>query len=94
MDGVEFYKYSKACNDHNIKIYPKCSNTGRYRIIINNNGVEKLGDQYYEDQPTVKETTISTPRGVQKIKEIVPSVWDKIFELYKITCIKNNLLNN
>lgn len=94
MDSKEFYKYSKVCIENNIKIYPKCSNNGKYRIIINKNGHEQLGDQFYEDRPSMKETEIKTPRGIQKIKEVVPSVWDKILELYKATCIKNNLLNN
>jgi hypothetical protein len=92
MDGKEFYKYAKACNDHNIMIYPKCSNTGKYKIIINKNGNEKEGDQIYENLPSVKMTEIKTPRGIQEVKEVVPSVWDKIFELYKATCEKNNLL--
>lgn len=94
MDGKEFYKYSKACIDNNIKIYPKCSNSGKYKIIINRNGEEKIGDQYYEDQPSVRIKEVNTPRGIQKIKERIPSVWNKILELYKATCIKNNLLNN
>ncbi|MFW0737607.1 hypothetical protein [Flavobacterium sp. T12S277] len=92
MDGKEFYKYAKACNDHKITIYPKCSNNGRYKIIINTNGEEKVGDHYYEKVASVKETVIKTPRGIQKVKEVVPSVWDKIFELYKLTCIKNDFL--
>jgi hypothetical protein len=92
MDGKEFYKYAKACNDHKITIYPKCSNTGKYKIIINTNGQEKVGEQYYGEQPSIKEIEIKTPRGIQKVKEIVPSVWDKIFELYKVTCLKNNFL--
>ncbi|MEO8532829.1 MAG: hypothetical protein ABI441_03730 [Flavobacterium sp.] len=94
MDGKEFYKYAKACNDNNITIYPKCSNTGKYKIIINKNGEEKVGDQFYEEHASVKEVEIKTPRGIQKVKQVVPSVWDKIFELYKVTCIKNNLLHN
>lgn len=94
MDGKEFYKYAKACNDNNITIYPKCSNTGKYKIIINRNGHEKVGEHYYENEPYVKIIEVKTPHGIQKIKELVPSVWDKIFELYKATCINNNLLHN
>ncbi|MEZ0182626.1 hypothetical protein AB9T89_10300 [Flavobacterium oncorhynchi] len=94
MDGKEFYKYAKACNDQKITIYPKCSNTGKYKIIINKNGHEKEGEEYYENVAHVKQIEIQTPRGPQKVKKLVPSVWDKIFELYRDTCIKNNLLNN
>jgi len=92
MDAHEFYKYSKACNEKKITIYPKCSNTGKYKIIINRNGNEKEGEEIYENRPYIKEIEIQTPRGIQKVKKVIPSVWDKILELYKATCIKNNLI--
>lgn len=92
MDGKEFYKYSKACFDNGITIYPKGSNSGKYKIIINKNGREKEGSEIYEDKAYIKEETILTPRGPQKIRIKVPSVWDKILELYKETCKRNNLL--
>ena len=58
MDGKEFYKYAKACNDRKITIYPKCSNTGKYKIIINRNGHEKEGEEYYENEAHVKQIEI------------------------------------
>lgn len=92
MDGKEFHKYAKACNDNQITIYPKASNTGKYKIIINRNGKEKTGVETYENTPYIKEESILTPRGPQKVRVQVPSVWDKIMELYKETCSRNNLL--
>jgi hypothetical protein len=92
MDGKEFHKYAKACNDNQITIYPKASNSGKYKIIINRNGREKIGDQVYENTSYTREESIHTPSGPQKVTIRVPSVWDKILELYKETCSRNNLL--
>ncbi len=92
MDGKEFYKYSKACNDQFITIYPKASNSGKYKIIINTRGREKIGDEIYQDKSYIKEINLQTPNGMKRVKVEVPSVADKIFDLYKQICIKNKLL--
>jgi hypothetical protein len=92
MDGKEFYIYAKPCNENGITIYPKGCNNGKYKIIINKNGREKIGVEIYEDKEYIKQETILTPRGPQKIKVQVPSVWDKILDLYKQTCKRNHLL--
>lgn len=94
MEPKLFYQYSKACHEHGTTIYPKPSNTGKYNIIINTRGREKVGDEVYENQASIKIMVIKTPQGIKREKVIVPSVWDKIAELYKIICEKNNLLNN
>jgi len=88
----EFYKYSSRCIASNITIYPKPSNHGKYKIIINRRGVEKVGEEIYEDKPYIKQVEQKTTTGVIKVKVVVPSVWDKINELYKEICIKNKLL--
>lgn len=91
MDGNEFYKYAKPCNDNQIFIFPKASNSGKYKIIICDRGKEKVGNEVYEDVAVTKINQIMTTTGPQKVKEIIPSVWDKIFELYKAICLKHNL---
>jgi hypothetical protein len=92
MDAKEFHRYAKVCNDNLITIYPKASNSGKYKIIINRNGREKVGSEIYENTSYIKEESILTPRGPQKVRVKVPSVWEKILELYKETCKRNNLL--
>ena len=92
MKEIKPYLYMKACLENEIKIYPKGSNTGKYKIIVNTKGVEKLGDEIYEDKPYIKEVVIKTPKGNKIINKVVPSIWDKIDELYKEICIRNNLL--
>lgn len=92
MDSKEAAKYFSLCVNSGIKIYPKPSNVGKYKIIINRNGVEKTGDEIYEDKPYIKEVEHKTTTGLKKIKVLVPSVYDKIHELYKEICIKNNLI--
>lgn len=92
MDSKDFYKFSKPCIASGVTIYPKPSNYGKYKIIINRNGHEKTGDQVYEDTAIFKEESLKTPKGIVKVKVVVPSVWDKILELYKDICIKNKLL--
>jgi hypothetical protein len=37
----------------------------------------------------IKSETIRTPSGMKVVKIPVPSVYDKILELYKTICIKN-----
>jgi len=92
MEPRESYIYFKACVDNNITIYPKPSNTGKYKIIINTKGKEKVGEEIYENEPYVKEVVLHTPNGLKKEKIQIPSVWEKINELYKIICERNNLL--
>jgi len=92
MDGKKFYQYAKICNDNHITIYPKCSNTGKYKIIINTRGREKTGEEIYEDKKYIKEVNIQTPNGQKKVKIEVPSIWDKIAQLYQQICEKNKLL--
>lgn len=94
MDGHAFYKYSSPVIAMGITIYPKTCNYGRYKIIINRNGKEQIGEEYYEDKPSVKLMDQKTTTGIIKIKVPVPSVYEKILELYKEICIKNKLLNN
>lgn len=94
MDGKEFYKYAKLCHDNQITIYPKASNTGKYKIIINTRGKEKTGDEIYEDKAYTKEINLQTPNGMRRVKVEVPSIADKIFQLYKQICIKNKLLES
>jgi len=92
MRNEEHAKYFSLCVDSDIRIYPKPSNTGKYKIIINRRGVEKVGDEIYEDKPYIKEVSQKTTTGVVKLKVVVPSVWDKINELYREICIKNKLV--
>ena len=92
MEEHKPHEFAKACHASNITIYPKPSNSGKYKIIINKNGREKTGEEIYENTSYIKEETILTPRGPQKVKIQVPSVWDKISELYKEICKRNNLL--
>lgn len=92
MDSKLFYQYSKACHDHGTTIYPKPNNAGRYKIIINTGGKEKVGEEIYENEAYIKETILRTPQGIRKIKTVVPSVWDKIAELYKLICEKNDFI--
>ena len=92
MDGKEFYKYAKPCHDNHITIYPKASNCGKYKIIINTRGKEKIGDEIYQDKSYIKEINLQTPQGMRRVKVEVPSIADKIFQLYKQICIKNKLL--
>jgi hypothetical protein len=92
MDHKEFSKYFKACEDANISIYPKPSNVARYKIIINTRGKEKEGSEFYQDKESSKNVVIKTTKGLVNVSQKVPSVWDKIRELYKEICIKNKLL--
>jgi hypothetical protein len=41
----------------------------------------------------IKSETIRTPSGMKVVKIPVPSVYDKILELYKTICIKNKFLD-
>jgi hypothetical protein len=82
----------KACIDNHITIYPKPSNLGKYKIIINTNGREKVGEEIYENESYIKEMILHTPSGIKREKIKVPSVWDKIHELYKTICDRNKLL--
>lgn len=88
MDGKKLYPFAKACNDHKITIYPKPSNLGKYKIIININGTEKVGQEIFENEPTTRIVKIKTPTGEKILREKVPSVWDKIAELYELICKK------
>ena len=45
MKTRDSYIYMKACVDNNIMIYPKGSNFGKYKIIINKNGRETEGEE-------------------------------------------------
>lgn len=92
MDGHEFYKYSSLVIPTGVTIYPKTWSYGKYKIIINRNGREKTGDEIYEDQSYIKEVEIKSPQGLKKVKVVIPSIYDKILELYKDICIKNNLI--
>jgi hypothetical protein len=67
MDAKEFYKYSKPCIDAQITIYPKPSNTGKYKIVINTVG-EKVGDEIYQTDSYIKSETIRTPSGMKVVK--------------------------
>lgn len=91
MDGKDFYRYAKPCNDAGIKIFPLPSNNGKYKIAIESNGKLTIGKEIFENDTTSIETTELTRRGPVKTKTIVPSVWDKILELYKNLLDKNNL---
>lgn len=73
-------------------IYPKPSNFKKYKIIISRNGNEKIGDEIYLDEPYYKTVEKKTRTGFVTEKVLVPSIWDKILELYKDICMKNNLL--
>lgn len=92
MESRESHIYMKACIDNNITIYPKGSNIGKYKIIINTRGREKVGEEIYQDESYVKEVVLHTPSGMKREKIKVPSVWEKIAELYKTICERNNLL--
>jgi hypothetical protein len=92
MDSKLFYRYAKACNDNGTVIYPKPSNSGKYKIIINRRGIEKVGEEIYQDQAYIKEEKFKTPQGFKVIKILVPSIWDKISDIYKEISEKNNLL--
>jgi hypothetical protein len=92
MDGKEFYKYAKPCMEAEITIYPKPSNNGKYKIVINTRGREKIGDEIYQNESYIKSETIRTPSGIKVVKIQVPSVYDKILELYKAICLKNKFL--
>jgi len=92
MESRESHLFMKACIDNNITIYPKGSNTGKYKIIINTRGREKVGEEIYQDESYVKEVVLHTPSGLKREKITVPSVWDKINELYKTICERNKLL--
>jgi hypothetical protein len=92
MDGKAFYKYSKPAIAMGVKIYPKPSNSQRYKVIISRNGNEKIGDEIYLEEPYYKKVEKKTRTGVVTVKVLVPSIWDKILELYIDVCIKNNLL--
>jgi hypothetical protein len=92
MDSKLSYQYAKACHNHGTTIYPKPSNTGKYKIIINTRGTEKIGEETYQDQSYIKELIIKTPQGIKRIKTVVPSIHDKIADLYKQICETNKLL--
>ena len=94
MDHRDFAKYFTACTEANITIYPKPSNIARYKIIINTRGREKEGSETYQDKPTTKNVVVKTTKGLVSMSQVVPSVWDKIRELYKEICIKNKLLES
>jgi hypothetical protein len=94
MDGKEFYKYAKPCIEAQITIYPKPSNTGKYKIVINTRGREKVGDEIYQNESYIKSEIIRTPTGMKVVSIVVPSVYDKILELYKAICLKNKLLDS
>lgn len=92
MESRESHIYMKACIDNDIKIYPKGSNIGKYKIIINTRGREKVGEEIYQNEPYTKEVILHTPSGLKREKIQVPSVWEKINELYKTICERNKLL--
>jgi hypothetical protein len=92
MESRQSHLYTKACWENHITIYPKPSNTGKYKIIINTKGREKEGTEVYHDKPYIKEVVLHTPTGIKREKVQMPSVWEKINELYKQICIKNKLV--
>lgn len=100
MDGKEFYKYAKPCNDQNIFIYPTCSNTGRHKIVIREQNrsrtgfIETTGKEIYKQTAEIREVVVKTPTGDRKVKITIPSVWDKIFDLYKAICEKKRLIEH
>jgi hypothetical protein len=55
---------------------------------------EKVGDEIYQTDSYIKSETIRTPSGMKVVKIQVPSVYDKILELYKAICIKINFRPN
>ena len=63
QDAIHF----KYCVDRNIRIYPQPIRPGEMKIVVETNGVPKIGTMIFLDKP---------PTG-----QI--SVWDKIRELYK-----------
>jgi hypothetical protein len=92
MDPHEFYKYSKVCIAAQITIYPKPSNTGRYKIIVRTGNFEKEGQEFYHEKAYSKNILVKTPKGMVNAQEIVPSVWDKITMLYKEIALKKKLI--
>lgn len=75
MKPKELYKYTSWCLANNVKIYPiPVSNSGVYRIAVENNGEVKIGETTYTD----------------KRANDHPAVWDKITELYKQIYEKNH----
>lgn len=94
MESRESHIYMKACIDNDITIYPKGSNVGKYKIIINTRGREKVGEEIYQNDSYVKEVILHTPSGIKREKIQVPSVWEKINELYKTICERNKLFTN
>lgn len=90
-DGNKLYKYMKPCLDHNILIYPKpqSSNGGRYKIVIERNGKPKVGSEIYKNELSYKKVQKQGKTGFEEVKVEVPSIWDKIFQLYREIAIKN-----
>jgi hypothetical protein len=65
--------------------------TGKYKIVI---PWERKGDEIYQTDSYIKSETIRTPSGMKVVKIQVPSVYDKILELYKAICIKNKFFRS
>lgn len=57
----------KYCVDRNIRIYPAPVKTGQLKIVVETDGVQKIGEKIYLEPPEKGQI----------------SVWDKIRELYK-----------
>lgn len=91
-DGHKLYRYMKPCLDNNIRVYPKGSNTGRYKIIIETNGRQREGKEVYKNEPYQKKESLMTDKGLVEITVTIPAVNEKVFELYKEIAIKNKFV--
>ena len=72
MEPREQAKYMSWCNNYGIRIYVKVYGL-KYKIVVETNGKEKIGEKLYAQKPIEKEENI----------------WNEIIKLYKAYYDKN-----
>jgi len=89
MRNTDLYIATKVCWEHDVFVVVKPFGNNKYKIAISRNGREKIGEQIYSDVP--KSKVLIYEKGGKKYRQdiTIPSVHQKIEELYLHLYITN-----
>lgn len=84
MEAKELVAITNTCWKHGIYVIVKpINNQGNYKLAVLKNGRETIGEEVYRDKAYEKITLEKKEAGPPKrIKTQIPSVHEKIQELY------------
>ena len=82
MRDTALYIATKVCWDHDVYVVVKPISQHKYKLAISRNGREKPGEQVYGDHPVTKPIFIERNGKKYRQEVFVPSVHQKIVELY------------